>query len=193
MRLMVPGPGDVLRLMSRAWQAADQVVAAVPRLLALLGEIEEIVRILRTIDDVDRRMTDAIDKTLSIVDRIEPLVAEFAPTLRLLHPIARRLVDSTDPDEVDAVVRLVNDLPELVAKIHVDVLPTLATLGSMPDDLRELLVTTKELNQIIASVPGLGRMRQEAVRELTEQDQAAHDEEIRAESAPQDRQDDPPA
>ncbi|HEX3650422.1 MAG TPA: hypothetical protein VHV49_18505 [Pseudonocardiaceae bacterium] len=182
MRLMVPGPGDVVRLMSRAWQAAEQLVDAVPRLVALLGEIEEIVRILRTIDDLEVRIADSVAKTLSIVDRIEPLVAEFAPTLRQLHPIARRLVESTDPDEVDAVVRLVNDLPELVTKIHADVLPTLTALGSVPDDLREVLVTAKELNQIIASVPGLGRMRHRAVREVFEQDQAAHDREILAES-----------
>lgn len=186
MRLMVPGPGDVLRLASRAWQAAEQLVDAVPRLLALLGEVEEIVRILRTIDDLDLRIANTVEKTLSIVDRIEPIVAEFAPTLRLLHPIARQLVDSTDQAEVDAIVRLVNDLPELVTKIHVDVLPTLTALGSVPDDLREVLVTAKELNQIIASVPGLGRMRQKAVRELSEQDQTARDQESRAESTPVD-------
>jgi hypothetical protein len=184
MRLVVPGPGDVVRLMSRAWQTAEQLVGAVPRLVALLDQVEEIVRILRTIDNLDVRIADAMDKTLSIVDRIEPVVTEFAPTLRQLHPIARRLVDSTDPDEVDAVVRLVNDLPELVAKIHADVLPTLAALGSVPDDLREVLVTSKELNQIISSVPGLGRMRQKAAREVAEQDRAAHQREIRAESTP---------
>lgn len=184
MRLMVPMPGDVVRLASRAWQAAEQVVDAVPRLVALLGEVEDIVQILRSIDDLDRRMVDAVDKTLSIIDRVEPIVAEFAPTLRVLHPIARRLADSTDPDEVEAMIRLVNDLPELVAKIHADVLPTLTALGSVPDDLREVLITAKELNQIIASVPGLGRMRQKAVRELSEQDHEARDEEIRAESDP---------
>jgi hypothetical protein len=193
MRLMVPRPGDVLRLVSRAWQAAEQLVDAVPRLVALLGEVEEIVRILRTIDDLDVRIADAVEKTLSIVDRIEPIVAEFAPTLRLLHPIAQRLVDSTDPEEVDAVIRLVNDLPDLVARIHGDVLPTLTALGSVPEDLREVLITTKELNEIIASVPGLGRMRQQAIRELSEQDQAARDREISADSTPLDRQDDSPS
>lgn len=186
MRLMVPGPGDVLRLVSRAWQAAEQLVDAVPRLVALLGEVEELVRILRTLDDLDVRIADATEKTLSIVDRIEPVVTEFAPTLRLLHPIARRLVDSTDPDEVDAVIRLLNDLPELVAKMHADVLPMLATLGTVPDDLREILVTSKELNQIIASVPGLGRMRERAMRELSEQGEAARDRETRAGSTPLD-------
>ena len=189
MRLMVPGPGDVLRFASRAWQAAEQLVDAVPRLLALLGEVEEIVRILRTIDDLDLRIADSVAKTLSIVDRIEPLLAEFAPIVRQLHPIARRLVDSTEPDEIDALIRLAGDLPELVSKIHVDVLPTLSALGTVPDDLREVLVTAKELNQIIASVPGLGRMRHKAVREVVEQDQAAHDRELRAGSAPLDGQD----
>lgn len=171
--LAIPGPGDVLRLVGKAWQAAEQLVELVPRLVALLGQVEEIVRILRTIDDVELRIADAVDKALSIVDRIEPVVVEFAPTLRVLHPIAQRLVETTGPDDVEAVVRLVNDLPELVAKLHVDVLPVLTELGSVPDDLHELLVMSKELNEIVASVPGLSRMRQRAIRELAAQEQAA--------------------
>lgn len=178
--VVLPGPGDVLRLAGRAWRAAEQVVELVPRLVALLGEFEEVVRILRTIDDVELRIADALDKTLSIVDRIEPVVVEFAPTLRLLHPVVRRLTETTDPDEVEAVVRLVNDLPELVAKVHVDVLPVLTALGSVPEDLRELLVMSKELNEIIASVPGLSRMRARALREVAAQEKAVRDREREA-------------
>lgn len=186
MRLVVPGPGDVVRLASRAWRAAEQLVDVVPRLVALLGEVEEIVRILRTIDDVELRIADAVENALSIVDRMEPIVTEFAPTLRALHPIAQRLVATTDPDEIEAVVRLVNDLPDLVARIHVDVLPVLSALGTVPNDLREILVTSKELNEIIASVPGLGRMRQKALRQMATQELLGRERERRAASAPAD-------
>ncbi len=178
MRIMVvPGPRDVLRLVSRTWQVAEQLIGLVPRLAALMDTAEEVVRILRTIDDAELRIADAVDKTLSIVDRIEPIVVDFAPTLRLLHPVAQRLVETIDPKEVEAAVRLVNDLPELVAKLHVDVLPVLTTLGSVPDDLRELLVMSKELNEIIATVPGLSRMRQKALRELAAQEREARERE----------------
>lgn len=187
MRVLVPGPGDVLRLAGKAWQAAEQLVDLVPRLVTLVGEVEEIVRILRTIDDVEVRLADAVAKSLSIVDRVEPILTEFAPTLRLLHPMLRRIADSTDPAEVEAVVRLVNDLPDLVTKIHVDVLPVLTSLGSVPEDLREILVTSKELNEIIAAVPGLGRMRQRALRDVAAQDASVRERERRAASAPTDR------
>lgn len=183
MRLLVPGPGDVLRLVSRAWQAAEQLVDLVPRLVTLVGEVEEIVRILRTIDDVEVRMADTVAKTMSIVDRIEPVLAGFTPTLRLLEPMLRRLAASTDPDEVEAVVRLVNDLPDLVTKIHVDVLPVLTSLGTVPDDLREILITAKELNEIIAAVPGMGRMRERALRDMAVQESLVRERERRAGSA----------
>lgn len=172
---LVPTPGRILELAGRTRDIAGQALDMVPRLAALLSQVEEIVRILRTIDDVDLRIAEAVEKALSIVDRVEPIVAEFAPTLRVLHPVVQRLAETTDPDEVEAFVRLVNDMPELVAKIHVDALPVLSALGSVPDELRELLITSKELNQIIASVPGLGRMRGKAVREQAEQERE-HDE-----------------
>lgn len=186
MRLVLPGPSDVLRLASRVVGAAGDLLDLAPRLMALLSEVEEIVRILRTIDDVELRIADAVEKALSIVDRVEPLIAEFEPTLRVLHPVLRRLAETTDPEEVEAMVRLVNDLPELVAKIHVDVLPVMTTLGSVPDDVRELIVTSKELNEIIASVPGMSRMRQRAMREVAEQSNATRGRERDARRSPAD-------
>jgi hypothetical protein len=179
-------PQGLVRLAEGVWDFAGQALNLVPRLAALLGQVEEIVRILRTIDDVDLRIAEAVDKALSIVERVEPLVAEFAPTLRVLHPVVQRIAETTDPNEVEAIVRLVNDLPELVAKIHVDALPVLSALGTVPDELRELLVTSKELNQIIASVPGLGRMRDRALREQAEQDRLVHEREQEAQHAPAD-------
>jgi hypothetical protein len=183
---LVPTPRSILGLAERAWNVAGQAVDLIPRLAALLGQVEEIVRILRTIDDVDLRIAEAVDKALSIVDRIDPLVTEFAPTLRVLHPVLQRIAETTDPGEVEAIVRLVNDLPDLVTKIHVDALPVLGALGTVPDELRELLITSKELNQIIASVPGLGRMRGRAMREQAEQDRQVHQRELAAEAAPTD-------
>jgi hypothetical protein len=184
MRLVVPAPGDVVRFVGRLRVTAGQVLDLVPRLIALLDQVEEIVRLLRTIDDLELRVAQAVDRALSIVEQVQPLVTEFAPTMRALHPSLRRLVETTSPDEVESVVRLINDLPDLVAKIHVDVLPVLSILGTVPDDLRELLVTSTELNQIIASVPGLNRMRRRAREEQDEQDRANHQQEQLARDAP---------
>jgi hypothetical protein len=141
---------------------------------------------LRAIDDADLRIAEAVDKALRMVERIEPIVAEFAPTLHTLHPIVARIAETTDPDEVEAMVRLINDLPDLVTRTHVDVLPVLGALGTVPEDLRELLITSKELNHIISSVPGLGRMRQRALREQEEADRRHRAREQNAIEAPVD-------
>jgi hypothetical protein len=184
MRLVLPAPGDVVRLVTRLRDTAGQLLELVPRLIALLDQVEETVRLLRTIDDLEVRIAQAVDKALSIVEQVQPLITEFAPTMRALHPSLQRLVETTSPDEVESVVRLVNDLPELVAKIHVDVLPVLSVLGTVPDDVRELLVTSTELNQIIASVPGLNRMRRRAREEQHEQDRVNHQREQLAQHPP---------
>jgi hypothetical protein len=186
MRVFIPRPRDVLRLAGRAWTTAEALLELVPRVLALMDQLEDVVRVLRAIDDADVRIAEAVDKALRMVARLEPLVLEFAPTLRTLHPILDRIAETTDPDEVEAMVRLINDLPDLVTRTHVDVLPVLGALGTVPDDLRELLISSKELNHIIAAVPGLGRMRQKALREQEEADRLHHDREQQHLAAPAD-------
>lgn len=187
MRIVLPGPRDVFRLLTRARETGEMLLELLPRLMTLLDQVEDIVRVLRAIDDVELRIADAVDKTLVMVDRIEPIITEFAPTLKALHPIVQRIAETTDPEEIEAIVKLINDLPELVAKIHVDILPVMSALDTVPNDLRELLITSTELNQIIASVPGLGRMRHRAQREHDEQERRTRALEQAAERASGDR------
>jgi hypothetical protein len=107
-----------------------------------------------------------VDEVELIVGRVDPLLGRFEPVLDQLQPMAERLTETTSPDEVEAIVDLVNHLPELVGKIDADILPMLDTLGTVAPDLRDLLITSKELNEIIASIPGLARRRRNAEREL---------------------------
>jgi hypothetical protein len=186
MRLVIPGPRDALRLAGKLWDTGGQLLELVPRLVTLLGQLEEVVRVLRAIVDADLRIAEAVDKALRMVERVEPLVVEFAPTLRTLHPMLARIAETTDPDEIEAMVRLINDLPDLVTRTHVDVLPVLGALGTVPEDLRELLITSKELNYIISAVPGLGRMRQKAVRDQAEADRKHKEREQAALESPVD-------
>jgi hypothetical protein len=59
---------------------------------------------------------------------------------------------------VDALLRLVHQRPLLVMKLETDVIPVLDSLTTVAPDLRELLNLTRELNELLANVPGLGRI-----------------------------------
>ncbi|MDQ1740709.1 MAG: hypothetical protein QOE53_2361, partial [Pseudonocardiales bacterium] len=113
-----------------------------------------------------------------LVGRAAGLLAQFEPVLRGLEPVLNRLAESTSPAEVDAAIKLVDTLPELVQAIETDVLPIMKTLGTVAPDLRDLLDTSKELNEILGSLPGLGRIKKrvEERQELEDQERLAKDD-----------------
>jgi hypothetical protein len=69
-------------------------------------------------------------------------------------------------------------LPPIVGKLDSDILPVLDTLATVAPDLRDLLDVSKELNELIGAVPGLGRVK----KRIEERQQEADD--YRAEEAP---------
>jgi hypothetical protein len=97
----------------------------------------------------------------------------FEPSLTRLQPTLETLADTTSPDEVTALVRLVDQLPELTERLETDVLPVLGTLGSVAPDLRHLLAASRELNEIIGKVPGFGRLKRRVEEENDEEDLAS--------------------
>ncbi|HEU5268613.1 MAG TPA: hypothetical protein VFU36_01725, partial [Jatrophihabitans sp.] len=76
-----------------------------------------------------------------------------------LAPLADRLAESTSPAEVDAIVQLIDTVPELVDRLHKEILPILASMTNVAPDIRELLETTQEFAEMLGSVPGMGRIK----------------------------------
>jgi ABC-type transporter Mla subunit MlaD len=182
-------------LVGQARQLVEDVAGALPRALTLLGQAEALVaradvlidRIDATrqsADDVvarvDRTVTSAdrlVIRTAGLVGSIEPTVARaqhlldsFTPSLETLQPTIDRLAKSTSPEEVEALVRLIDHLPELVDRMIVDILPIVENMQSVAPDIHDMLDTMHELNEMIAKIPGMGRIRQRV-----EEKQAAED------------------
>ena len=117
MRLPVPGPGDVVRLVGRA-----------------------------SADDVVRRTDEVVSR-------------------------AERLVTGTDPKEVDALVTLVDHLPVVALKMENDVIPVLDSLSTVAPDLHDLLDVSRQLNEMLAVLPGLGKVKKKVDGEQAENDE----------------------
>jgi ABC-type transporter Mla subunit MlaD len=176
-RLPLPGPRDLLGVLERGAAVVEQLVATLPRVLSLL---EEAHRLLTRVDDlIDRiegtradadavvRRTTAVaaeaEELLArsgpLVDRLTPLLDGLEPPLVRLQPTLQRLAETTDPREVDAMVALVDHLPGLAARMETDILPVLDSLSTVAPDLHDLLDVSRELNEMLASLPGLGRLK----------------------------------
>lgn len=177
MRLPVPGPRDVLHLLDRGAEAVELMLAAAPRATALLEDasallgrvdalIERIDRTREAADEVVRRTDAVVTQAESLVtttgpltERLTRLLDSTEPSLTRLQPTLERLAETTDPHEVDALVALVDHLPNLAVKMENDIVPVLETLGSVAPDLHDLLDVSRELNEMLAKLPGMGRIK----------------------------------
>src|SRR6478609_4283300 len=184
MRLPVPGPRDVMSALERGSEQVEALLGAVPRALALLDGAEVLLeRASATVDRVGgvvdaataevARVGAVVDAAATQLERVDTVVGGAAaqagragalldalePSLTKLQPTLQTLADTTHPDEVAALVRLVDHLPALTEQVERDVLPVLTTLGSVAPDLHELLNVSRELNEILGKIPGIGRLK----------------------------------
>ncbi|MFC7361800.1 hypothetical protein [Nocardioides astragali] len=170
MRLPVPGPRDVFSALERGGEQVEALLGAVPRALALLDRAEAllegasaaVVRVREVTEEAAALVARAevvVDTAEVQVVRATELVDALAPSLITLQPTLETLADTTHPDEVAAMVSLVDHLPELTQRVENDVLPVLATLGSVAPDVHDLLTVTRELNDMLAKIPGMARIR----------------------------------
>lgn len=182
MRLPVPDP---LAVLARGQGLLDQATSLLPRAFSLLGEAEALVREANALiqriettraaaDEVvqrtDRVVTDAnalIVRTAGTVGSVEPtvdraqrLLDSFAPSLERLQPTLDRLAESTSPDEIEALVKLIDHLPMLVGKLETEILPILANMEHVGEDIHDLLDMATEVNHMLARLPGMGKARQ---------------------------------
>jgi hypothetical protein len=200
MRLPVPGPRDLLAVIEKGADQVDQLLGAVPRVLALLDQAE--VLLVRSSADVDAveavtreaetvvahtdavvdraealvvRVDRVVDGAATVADRADAMVARtvvlldaLEPPLTTLQPTLQTLADTTHPEEIAALVQLIDHLPDLTERIERDVLPVMTTLGTVAPDLHDLLDVSRELNEMLGKLPGLGR-----IKRRVEEEQAA--------------------
>jgi hypothetical protein len=156
----VPGPRAVAAYVD---QALDQALGLLPRATALVTRAETLLAdVRRLLERIESTRADAgfviaaADETRARADVV--LGALTGPVQRLL-PALERLAATTDPREVDALVGLVDRLPLIADRLETDVLPMLQTLQSVAPDLHDLLDVSRELNEMLAKLPGMGRIK----------------------------------
>jgi len=209
MALPVPRPRNVVSVVRQGFQAIEWTIMLVPRIVALIDEIEIIAArvstVLNQIELTERRIGSVVasieqtqERVVAVVSRVSqtvtaidvivaeaailtrragPLLDAYQPPLEKLQPIIARLSETTSPAEVDAMVALMDTLPDVAHKLDHDVLPVLDTLGTVAPDLRDLLDVSRQLNVMLGAIPGLGRMKKQIDERQERDDSYRADEE----------------
>jgi hypothetical protein len=163
--MKLPGPSDLFRAAGQGYEAIEQAIALVPKAVELLTGATDLLRRAGTVIDRTDALLAGAERTSA---RAAALVDTLEPSLTTLTPILQILADTTSPDEVQAVVKAVDLLPELVERLATDIMPILHTMDTVSPDLRDLLLVSKELNEMLGAIPGLGRAKRKFAEEQDE-------------------------
>ncbi|NHC22488.1 hypothetical protein G6553_04785 [Nocardioides sp. IC4_145] len=143
----IGGVDDVRERASDMVDQAQRIADKGERAMGGLDDVRERADVLL------RRVEEgAVGRMLDLAERLEP-------TLQALEPVLVRLGESTTPEEVDAVVAMVDKLPALETALREDVMPLLQRLGSVAPDMHEMLEVTRELSELVMNLPGMGRIK----------------------------------
>jgi ABC-type transporter Mla subunit MlaD len=129
----------------------------------LVAEVEFTRRQAQEVADNARRTeagaAAAMLEVSDLVAEVRSLVGRFEPALRQLAPLTEFVANQVTVEHAEALTGLIETAPELVDKLNNGVLPVMDSLDTVGSDLREVLDTTQQMDEMLGAVPGLGRVK----------------------------------
>ena len=102
------------------------------------------------------------------MDAADALLRRYSPIALKAAPLAEKFVDNLSPEEIDAAIKLVDELPRLTEHLQTDILPILTTLDRVGPDFNELLKVTYDVRRAILGIPGFGFFKKRGEERLEE-------------------------
>ena len=164
---------DAERLVERAGRLVDDIDATRRSADAVVVRTDETVsrsdETIASTGPVVRRSEELLSVLEPLNERLVTLLDSLEPPLTRLQPVLERLAETTAPHEVDAMVELIDHLPALAHKMEVDIVPVLDSLSTVAPDLHDLLDVSRELNEMLAKIPGMGRVKDRVEKQQEEE------------------------
>jgi ABC-type transporter Mla subunit MlaD len=156
----IDGAESAIAAVSHTQQRADAAIAAVA------STQERADAAITAVGRTTGRADDVLGRAEGLVGRVEPMIGDYSESLALLAPAVRRLAETLDPDEVEAMVRLIDQLPSIATHLDEVVLPVLGSLDNVGDDVHDLLETMQDLRQLVKGLPGSRLFRRRGAEEI---------------------------
>lgn len=119
---------------------------------------------------VCREASGTVEQAQKTAGTADGLLATYAPIADRAAPMARRFVEELSPKEVDAAIRLVDELPLITEHVLTDILPILGTLDRVGPEIHELLEVTHDVRRAIVGIPGFQFFRRRGEERVSEED-----------------------
>lgn len=131
------------------------------------GSAEELVT---AAGGVSQRASETVSRAERTAVTAGELLAAYEPTARRAAPMLGRFVEEFSQKEVDAAIRLVDELPVLTEHVLTDILPILRTLDRVGPEIHELLEVTHDVRRAIVGIPGFRFFRRRGEDRVTEEE-----------------------
>jgi len=89
----------------------------------------------------------------------QALLEVFQPMTERGAPLLQHFIDEFSVEELQALIKLVDQVPQFTEHMETDIMPILATLDRVGPDMHELLEVLKDVRLAIQGVPGLSLFR----------------------------------
>lgn len=96
----------------------------------------------------------------------------YRPIAHAAAPLAQRFVEDFTEAELQAAIRMVDQLPQLTHHLETDIMPILVTLDRVGPDVHELLDVLQDVRHAIQGVPGFRRLRRRGEEKEREDEEA---------------------
>lgn len=174
---------QLVRKVNGTVDAVDGIVARadalVERTAGVVADAEKAVVEVRAItagaSDVAERAGLVVTTAGQTAHTANELIGMYEPIAKQAQPLAKRFVEELSPHEIEAAIKLVDELPVLTEHLTSDILPILATLDKVGPEVHQLLEVTSDMRQAILGIPGFGFMRRRGEKKEEEEGVKAED------------------
>lgn len=169
-------PGRISALVDEIDALTRRIGAVTDRVDGVLDQVdqavEQAVGVLAGATPVVAQASAVAGRADLLVDEITgtsrgatALLARYEPVAQRMAPLAERLASGVSEAEVDAVIRLVNEVPVFASRMDAEVIPVLTTLDRVGPDVRDLLAALHDVQHTLSGLPGFALFRRRAERE----------------------------
>ena len=170
--------------LDRVDAAVGRVEGVVGDAQALVGRVDDVAEraaeVAESAAGVADRAGSVADRADQVVDQIIPvtgaaegvlesvgttsagaqaLLEVFQPMTERGAPLLQHFIDEFSVEELQALIKLVDQVPQFTEHMETDIMPILATLDRVGPDVHELLDVLKDVRLAIQGVPGFRMLR----------------------------------
>ncbi len=168
------------RLVARVGDTLDRVDDVTGRVDAVVDRVERVTGNAEQVVERIIPITGAADAVLETVGATgagaQALLEVFQPMTERGAPLLQHFLDEFSVEELHALIRLIDHVPQFTEHMEADIMPVLAKLDQVGPDVHELLDVLKDVRLAIEGLPGFSvfsRRGAERENELAEERESA--------------------